>query len=110
MCRPAAIVHGNVFALAHSGHSLARALVASPFQSVTILRRPKNKMILSAFFGTDLKTNMAQGEFTLYLPRSSTLDLPPPLPVESGLLTARFPLCERRPCRNLARGGACLRK
>ena len=29
--------------------------------------------------------------------------------VEPSLLTARFPLCKPRPCRSLARGGACLR-
>ena len=43
VCRPAAVVHCNLSALAHLVRSLAHALVAAPSQSVFLLPRPKKK-------------------------------------------------------------------
>ena len=45
VCRPAAVLHGRLIALAQSAPYYERALVATPFQSVTHPPHPeKNKI------------------------------------------------------------------
>ena len=109
MCRPAAVFHCRLVALAHSARSLSRALVATQFRSATVVPRPKTKILLAAC-GTDLKNENS------CLRRVQAVSSPPvdaqslsSFVVESSLLTAQFPLCTPRPCSSLARGSACLR-
>ena len=41
--RPAAVLHGHLVALALPARSFTRALVATPFQLVSLLPRPEKK-------------------------------------------------------------------
>ena len=47
VCRPAAVFHGRLIALAQWTRSFARALVATPFQSVHLPPRPEHKVFLA---------------------------------------------------------------
>ena len=78
MCRPAAVLHGRLFALAQSVRSFARAFVATPFQSVPLLPRRNIKMLLALAVLIWKTKTLAQGEFDPSLPRSSPPSLPPP--------------------------------
>ena len=80
MCRPAAAVHGNLSALAHSVTAPSNVLwLPLPFSRFLFSPVPKTKCSsqLSVLVGK-IKF-IAQGEFNPSLPRSSTLDLPPAL-------------------------------
>ena len=65
--------------------------------------------MLLGVLGTGLeRETLEQGEFNPSLPLIDAR-FPSSFVVESSFLTARSPLCKPRPCRGLARGGACLR-
>ena len=89
--RPAPVLHGRLIALARLAPSFARTLVATHFQSVPLLPRPKKKMLLAAS-GTDLKTRKCRPE---KVQRVSTPPVdaqsPSSFVVESSLLTAAVP-------------------
>ena len=68
MCRPAAVLHGHLIALARSARSFARALVATPFQLVPLLPRPRNKVLLALAVLRQATKNNSQDEVTRLFP------------------------------------------
>ena len=111
MCHPpAAVLYGRLIALAHSARSFARALVDTQFQSVSLLPRPPQKILLAAC-GADLKNNNSRSGRvqSVSCPPVDDAQSPSSYVIESSLLTAQFPQSKPRLRRSLARGGTCLR-
>ena len=103
MCRLAAVLDGLLIASAQSVRSSARNLVATPFQSVPLLPRLENKMLLALAVLIRKYKILVQREFNRSLPSSSAICLVPP--------SSSKPAYYRRDrlWRSLAGGGACLR-
>ena len=108
MCRPAAVVHGNVSALVHSFRPLKRALVLRPSSRFPFSHPQKQGAPRSFGYWSEAKRHR---EGRVQPVSAPLVDARSPLcfAINSSLLTARFPLCKPRPCRSFDRGAVCLR-